>query len=64
MEFVETILRSSNAEKYIDTFRKNKILDSFAVKALKREDLEILIDDKEIVENLSKVIENLQIPSE
>lgn len=64
MDLLGTILRSCNAEEYIDNFKNNQI-DTFTLKLLREEDLKILgIDQEEKRKNILKCIKDLQTPAE
>lgn len=64
MDLLSSILRSCNTEKYIDNFKTHQV-DSFTLKLLNDEDLDIIgVDNEEDRKKLLKHIENLQIPAE
>lgn len=64
MDLLSTILRSCNAEIYIQNFKIHQV-DSFTLKLLNHEDLEIIgVNDEEHRNNILKQIEKLQIPAE
>lgn len=64
MDLLSTVLRSCNAEQYIENFKTHQV-DSFTLKLLNHEDLKIIgINDEEHRNNILKHIDNLQIPCE
>lgn len=64
MDLLSTVLRSCNAEKFIEDFKIHQV-DAFTLKLLNHEDLEIIGVQKEEHRNdILKYIENLQIPAE
>ncbi|KAG5880121.1 hypothetical protein JTB14_027058 [Gonioctena quinquepunctata] len=64
MDLLQTILRSCECEEFYNNFKNNGI-DSFTLKILDDEDLQIIgIQDVEKREKVLRHINNLQIPSE
>ncbi|KAJ8926217.1 hypothetical protein NQ314_021426 [Rhamnusium bicolor] len=64
MDLLQSILRSCDAENYYDNFRNNGI-DSFTLKILNNDDLQIVgVQDEDVRARILKHISNLQIPTE
>ncbi|XP_057669778.1 uncharacterized protein LOC130902010 [Diorhabda carinulata] len=64
MDLLETVLSSGGFGEFVENFRANKI-DSFSLKLLSDQDLELLgIEDGTQRQKLMEVINNLQIPAE
>ncbi|ERL94324.1 hypothetical protein D910_11605 [Dendroctonus ponderosae] len=64
MDLLETVLRSCQAEQYINNFKDHRI-DTYILKLLVEEDLELIgIDDEETRVRVLQHFANLQIPTE
>lgn len=64
MDLLESVLRASNAQKYIENFR-NYGIDASVLKLLNEDDLKRLgVDDANIRSTLLRNAKNLQIVSQ
>lgn len=64
MDLLETILRSCDADKYVNNFKENGI-ETYILKILVDEDLEAIgVEDAELRAKILNHCKNLQIPTE